>query len=76
MTTWVEIPGFTGYEISDQGQVRSLKPLQKQDHYLIRLLKPHSNHGRPAYWLYKQGDKYERNELALMKLCFERGNEG
>lgn len=70
MTIWAEIPDFEGYEISEEGQVRSFHRLKKRSWYQIIYLKPHSNHGQTAYWLFSGGHKYERNQLALMKLCF------
>lgn len=60
---WIAVPEFTDYQINSYGQVRS--------RHVRKLLSPHSSHGRTSYWLYRGGKKYQRSQLALMKLCFE-----
>ena len=56
MTTWLPIPGFTGYEVSDEGQVRSyrknpagrlMRPAKNiRNHYRYAMLQ--SDSGKPT----------------------------
>jgi len=73
--TWKTIPGFAGYEVSDQGQVRSYR---KTDHYhegqfysIPHLLKPAIDQkGYRRVNLRRNGQTYSRKIATLVLLAF------
>lgn len=67
LTRWKPVPGYPGYEVSDQGQVRSLAPtLGARRHG--KVLKPMLQNGYRYVGVYRGGRQPDRRKVAVMML--------
>ena len=70
---WKSIPGYEGYEVSDQGRVRSYhKILGKKGQCILdtpqRILKPYDRKGYKQVSLVKDGKRYQ---IVTCSTCIE-----
>lgn len=58
---WLKIDGFTGYEVSTTGYIRSMKHYRKYPYgILIKPLEPYKNSNDPIYELSDDNNKRQR----------------
>jgi len=72
-TKWKAIPGFEGYEVSDQGQVRSYRKYGGGLSLTSHLLKPSTSRPRGGYkavGLRRNGQTYQKRVARLVLLAF------
>lgn len=75
---WKPIPGFPGYEVSDQGRVQSFWTQYgktKGNKWVLgnipnRILKPSQSHGYQYVSIFHNGNRYGRSILRLVLLAF------
>ena len=69
LNQWKPIPGYPGYEVSDQGEVRSVPAPGSRRHG--RVLKPTFSHGYRYVGLYRDGGKQPDRRIKVSVLVLE-----
>lgn len=76
MATWKSIPGYEGYEVSDQGQIRSIKRKLKNGHrWKGRILKTPPDGKGYAQVMLGKNKKFKVHYLVLLVFRGRRQNK-